>query len=96
MIVSAVVPISLTPFFSRKSVSAISIARLRPAWPPSVGKILSGLSFKIICSKAGTVSGSIYTSSAISLSVIIVAGLELTNTTSIPSSLSERQACVPA
>ncbi len=37
-----------------------------------------------------------YTASAISLSVIIVAGLELTKTTEIPSSLSALHACVPA
>jgi hypothetical protein len=96
LIVSAVVPISCTLFSSRKPVSAISIARLRPACPPSVGKMLSGFSFNIICFNASTVRGSIYTSSAISLSVMIVAGLELTRHTSIPSSLRERQACVPA
>ncbi|CCX84781.1 putative uncharacterized protein ORF-c08_009 [Eubacterium sp. CAG:86] len=96
LIVSAVVPISFTLCSSRKPVSAISIARLSPACPPSVGRILSGFSFKIICSNAFTVRGSIYTSSAISLSVMIVAGLELTKTTSMPSSFNERQACVPA
>ena len=36
------------------------------------------------------------TISAISGSVMIVAGLELTSTTSMPSSRSARQACVPA
>ena len=42
------------------------------------------------------VNGSMYTLSAIALSVIMVAGLELIKTTSIPSCLSARQACVPA
>ena len=53
-------------------------------------KILS-FSFSIIFSSTGTVSGSIYTLSAISLSVIIVAGLEFTSTTSKPSSFKERR-----
>lgn len=51
---------------------------------------------KLIFSNTSTVNGSIYTSSAISLSVIMVAGLEFTSTTSTPSSFKERHACVPA
>ena len=43
-----------------------------------------------------SVRGSIYILSAIALSVIIVAGFEFTRITSSPSSLSARQACVPA
>ena len=39
---------------------------------------------------------SIYILSAIALSVMIVAGFEFTRTTSSPSCLSARQACVPA
>ena len=61
------------------------------------GKVtLSGFSFLINCSTTSVVSGSIYTRSAISLSVMIVAGLEFKRTTSMPSSFKERQACVPA
>ena len=96
LIVKAVVPISLTLFSLRKPLSSSSIARLSPACPPSVGRILSGFSSLMIFLTTSTLRGSMYTLSAISLSVIIVAGLEFTSTTSIPSSLRERQACVPA
>jgi hypothetical protein len=50
----------------------------------------------MIRSNTATVSGSMYTTSATSSSVMIVAGLLLTSTTRIPSSRSARQACVPA
>ena len=96
LIVKAVVPMSLTLFSLRKPLSSSSIARLSPACPPSVGRILSGCSSLMIFLTTSTLRGSMYTLSAISLSVMIVAGLELTSTTSIPSSLRERQACVPA
>ena len=96
LIVKAVVPISLTLFSLRKPLSSSSIARLSPACPPSVGSMLSGCSSLMIFLTTSTLRGSMYTLSAISLSVIIVAGLEFTSTTSIPSSLRERQACVPA
>ena len=43
-----------------------------------------------------SVSGSMYTLSAMDVSVMIVAGLELHSTTSYPSSFRARQACVPA
>ncbi len=43
---------------------------------PSVGSTLSGFSFRMSCSTTSTVNGSMYTSSAISLSVMMVAGLE--------------------
>ena len=95
-IVSAVVPISLTPCPFKNPDSSSSIPRFNPACPPKVGSMLSGFSFLIISSRTDALSGSIYTSSAISLSVIIVAGLELTRTTSTPSSFSDLQACVPA
>ena len=92
LIVKAVVPMSLTLFSLRKPLSSSSIARLSPACPPRVGSILSGFSSLMIFLTTSTLRGSIYTLSAISLSVIIVAGFELTSTTSIPSSLRERQA----
>ena len=96
LIVAAVVPSSFTLWAFRKPDSSSSIPRFKPACPPSVGRILSGFSFSIICSSTRAVSGSIYTLSAIFLSVIMVAGLELTRITSIPSSFRERQAWVPA
>ena len=95
-IVSDVVPINLTFSFLRNPSSKSSIARLSPACPPSVGNKESGLSFFITFLTNSAVKGSIYTSSAISLSVIIVAGFELISTTSTPSSLRARQPCVPA
>ena len=96
LIVSDVVPIRRTLFSFKKPASSSSIARLSAACPPSVGSTLSGFSFFISCSTTSTVSGSIYTRSAMSLSVIIVAGLEFSKTTSTPSSFRERHACVPA
>ena len=96
LIVSEVVPIRRTLFLSRNPFSSSSIARFSAACPPSVGRTLSGFSFKINCSTTSTVRGSMYTRSAISLSVMIVAGLEFKRTTSRPSSFNERQACVPA
>ncbi len=58
-IVSAVVPIRRTPYFSRIPFSESSIPRFSPACPPSVGSTPSGRSFAMICSKTETVSGSI-------------------------------------
>ncbi len=55
----------------------------------------SGCSFRITSAIASGVMGSTYTRSAVSGSVMIVAGLELTSTTSAPSSCSARQACAP-
>jgi hypothetical protein len=96
LIVSEVVPISLTSFSLKKPDSSSSMAILSAAWPPRVGSTLSGFSFRIILFTKSGVRGSIYTKSAISLSVMMVAGLELTSTTLMPSSLRERQAWVPA
>ena len=79
-----------TPFFSS------CIARLRPVCPPMPGRIASGLSYLIILARYSRVSGSMYTLSAIDVSVMMVAGLELQSTTSYPSSLSAIHACVPA
>ena len=50
-------------------------------WPPIVGNSASGFSTSIILVKTSGVIGSIYVASAISGSVIIVAGFEFTNTT---------------
>jgi len=65
---------------------------LRPVWPPSVGSSASGRSRAMIASIDFTVSGSRYTASAISGSVMIVAGFELTRTTRWPSSRKARHA----
>ncbi len=63
--------------------------------PPSVARIASGRSAAITCSTNSGVIGSMYVASANSGSVMIVAGLELTSETRIPSACSTRQAWVP-
>ena len=96
LMVRAVVPMRRTLCSFKKPASSSSMARFSPAWPPRVGSTLSGCSFKISCSTTSTVRGSMYTLSAMSLSVMMVAGLEFKRTTSTPSSFKERQAWVPA
>ena len=95
-IVFAVVPSSVTPCAARKPDSSSSMPRLSPACPPIFGSKLSGFSLRMISSSTLAVSGSIYTLSAMSPSVMMVAGLEFTRITSMPSSFRERHACVPA
>ena len=72
------------------------MARFSPVWPPRVGRMESGRSFWMTWVTLAMLRGSIYTWSAMSLSVMMVAGLELTSTTSTPSSFRARQAWVPA
>ena len=93
---SGLVPSSFTPYFSKVPSSYRAIARFRPVWPPRVGRMESGFSFSMTWVTEGMFRGSIYTWSAMSLSVIMVAGLEFTSTTSMPSSFRARQAWVPA
>ena len=90
------VPRSSTLYLAKIPDSANLTARFKPACPPRVANKPSGRSLDKISSKNSTVKGSIYTRSAMSLSVMIVAGLLFTSTTSSPSSLRARQACVPA
>ncbi|MPM43628.1 hypothetical protein SDC9_90305 [bioreactor metagenome] len=85
---SIVVPITLTPYLSNIPFSYSSTDRLRAVCPPIPAIRESGLSFSITFSTNSIVKGSIYTLSAIFLSVIIVAGLEFIRTTSIPSSFN--------
>ena len=80
-IVLPVVPISFTLCSFKKPHSSNSIAIFNAACPPNVGRRLSGETFKMSFLITSGVNGSMYTSSAISLSVMIVAGLELTRTT---------------
>ncbi len=58
-IVAAVVPRSFTLWAARNPLSSSSIPRFSPACPPSVGRMESGASFSMICSRTFTVSGSI-------------------------------------
>ena len=92
---SGLVPSSFTPYLARVPFSWRAMARFRPVWPPRVGRMESGRSISMTWVTEGIFSGSIYTWSAMSLSVMMVAGLELTRTVSTPSDLSARQACVP-
>ena len=71
------------------------MARFSPVWPPRVGSKASGRSASITLATISQVSGSMYVRSAISGSVMIVAGLELTSTTSYPSSRRALHACMP-
>ena len=74
--------ISVVPILALIPVLATLIAVLRPVCPPSVGRIASGCSLSMIFIKISGVMGSIYVLSAISGSVMIVAGLELIKITS--------------
>ena len=81
LIASRVVPRSFTPYSSNTPASDNCTAILRPTWPPNVANKPQGRSFLITSVTNSRLIGSTYTRSAISVSVIIVAGLELTNTT---------------
>ncbi len=88
-------PMTFTPYLSRMPFFASSMERLRPVCPPRFGKMASGLSFSIICSRRASLSGSMYVASAITGSVMIVAGFEFTRTTLYPQALRALHACVP-
>ena len=78
---SRLTPITFTPYLSRMPFFASSIERLRPVCPPRFGRIASGRSFAMICSRRSAFSGSMYVASAITGSVMMVAGFEFTKTT---------------
>ena len=88
-------PISSTPNFSSTPRSARDMAMLRAVWPPIVGRRASGRSRSMIRSTVSGVIGSMYVRSAVSGSVMIVAGLLLIRTIRYPSSRRALQACVP-
>ena len=87
-IARAFAPMSSTPCFSSTPVSCRAIATLSAVCPPIVGSSASGFSRSMISSTYSGVSGSMYVRSAISGSVMIVAGFEFTRITSYPSSRS--------
>ena len=95
LIASIEAPISSTLYFSSTPAASSAIAALRAVWPPRVASRASGRSLAITFSTYSAVIGSTYVASANSGSVMIVAGLELTRITRIPSALSTRQAWVP-
>ena len=72
------------------------MARFSPVCPPMPGTMASGRSKRRIFARYSTVKGSMYTLSAMEVSVMMVAGLELARMTSYPSSRRARQAWVPA
>ncbi len=80
---------------SSTPLSASSRAQLSAVWPPIVGSTASGFSLAMMRSTVCQLIGSMYTASAISGSVMMVAGLELTRMTRYPSSRSALQACAP-
>ena len=92
---SSEAPISSTLYFLSTPASPSAMAAFNAVWPPSVGSSASGRSLAMICSRIGVAIGSMYVASAISGSVIMVAGLELTRMTRMPSSRSTRHAWVP-
>ena len=92
---SILAPMSSTPKRSSVPSSCSATARFSAVWPPSVGSSASGRSRSMILATNSGVSGSMYVRVAISGSVMMVAGLELTRTTSNPSSRSARHPWVP-
>ena len=82
LIASRVVPNNCTLYSFNTPASESSTAIFRPTCPPKVASTPNGLSLRIISVTNSKEIGSMYTRSAISRSVIIVAGLEFTNTTS--------------
>ena len=95
LIASMSTPMSSTPYFSHTPFSWASMARLSAVWPPMVGSTASIFCSERIFSMDLTVRGSRYTWSAVTGSVMMVAGLELIRVTSIPSSRNERAAWLP-
>ena len=89
-------PIIFTSKSSHIPLSSASIQRFNAVWPPMVGNTASiwGCSFKILTIEE-VVSGNRYMWSAITGSVIIVAGLEFIKIVSIPSSLRDLRAWEP-
>jgi hypothetical protein len=79
-------PISSTSNLVNTPSRARSSAQLSAVWPPIVGRSASGRSRSMIFAIICQVIGSTYVTAAISGSVMIVAGLELTRMIRYPSS----------
>ena len=80
-IASGEAPINSQPYFSKIPWRCKSSAQFKAVWPPIVGKMASGFSVAIMRSTTSQVIGSMYVTSAISGSVMIVAGLLFTKIT---------------
>ena len=89
-------PRSFTPCEARKPSLASCMHSVSAVCPPRPERMESGFSVSMILLIVVSVNGSMYILSAMDLSVMIVAGLELTRTISMPSSLKALHACVPA
>jgi hypothetical protein len=94
-IASTDAPTSSTPYFSSVPALSSAMAAFSAVWPPRVASRASGRSFAITFSTNSGVIGSTYVASANSGSVMIVAGLEFTRITRMPSSRRTRHAWVP-
>ncbi|MGC4115083.1 MAG: hypothetical protein QM765_10815 [Myxococcales bacterium] len=81
-IASGLAPSTSTPWAFSTPDSASCRARLSAVCPPTVGKSASGFSRAMTASRKAGVRGSTYVRSASSGSVMMVAGFELTRTTS--------------
>ena len=79
-IASRFTPMTITPYLSKMPALAKAEDMFSPVCPPRFGRIASGRSLAMICSRRLRFSGSMYVASAIVGSVMIVAGFELTNT----------------
>ena len=88
-------PISFTLYLASVPAWNKPMAALSAVCPPRVASTASGRSFAMIRSINSGVMGSIYVASANSGSVIIVAGLEFTKITRMPSARRTRHAWVP-
>ena len=75
-------PMVCTPYSSSTPASANWLDRLSPVWPPRLGSSASGRVRAMISVRLATLSGAMKVWSAITGSVMIVAGFELTRTTS--------------
>ena len=80
-IASREAPIISTPNFSSTPSRTRSRAQFSAVCPPMVGNNASGLSLAMICATVRHSIGSMYIASAVSGSVMIVAGFELTRMT---------------
>jgi hypothetical protein len=95
MMTSAVAPIIAQPNSASVPSSLSAIAVFSAVCPPRVGRIASGRSRAMIFRTVAGVIGSMYVASAISGSVMIVAGFEFTRMVRNPSWRSTLQAWVP-
>ena len=88
-------PIMRTPCCSQMPSFSHSMARFSAVWPPMVGSTASIWCCSRMASMLSGFSGRRYTLSAVTGSVMMVAGLLLISVTSMPSSRRERLAWLP-